>query len=135
MGVGVQFHALTALLLGKTLHPLYRRLGGPQAWAGQVQKISPPPGFEPQTVHPVASCYTDYAVLSQDLYRGINEFENGYSFITKLVKHMNDDLLGDLHRISDMLKNYLCQLLKVHEGNVVRETETQPLKLRWLLEI
>jgi len=26
-------------------------------------KISPPPGFEPQTVQPVASHYTDYSVL------------------------------------------------------------------------
>jgi len=81
----------------------------------------------------VASHYTDYAVLAQNLYRGINEFEKGYSCITKLVKGVNNDL-GDLHRISDML-NYLCQLLKVREVNGVRETETQPLKLRWLLKI
>jgi len=32
------------LALGKTRYPLYRRLGGPQGWSGQVQKISPPPG-------------------------------------------------------------------------------------------
>jgi hypothetical protein len=25
-----------------------------------VQKISPPPGFDPQTVRPIASHYTDY---------------------------------------------------------------------------
>jgi len=30
---------------GKTLYPLYRRLGGPPGQSGQVQKISPPPGF------------------------------------------------------------------------------------------
>jgi hypothetical protein len=30
---------------GKTRYPLYRRLGGPQGRSGQVQKISPPPGF------------------------------------------------------------------------------------------
>jgi hypothetical protein len=28
---------------------------------GQVRKISPPPGFDPRTVQPVASRYTDYA--------------------------------------------------------------------------
>jgi hypothetical protein len=28
---------------GKTGYLLYRRLGGPQGWSGQVQKISPPP--------------------------------------------------------------------------------------------
>ena len=46
---------------GKTLYPLYRRLGRPQGQPGQVRKISPPPGFDPRTVQPVASRYTDYA--------------------------------------------------------------------------
>ena len=44
---------------GKTQYPLYRRLGGPQCRSGQVQKISPPPGFDPRTVQAVASRYTD----------------------------------------------------------------------------
>ena len=46
---------------GKTRYTLYRRLGGPQGQSGQVRKISPPPGFDPRTVQPVASRYTDYA--------------------------------------------------------------------------
>ena len=46
---------------GKTRYPLYRRLGGPQGRSGQVRKISPPSEFDPQTVQPVASRYTDYA--------------------------------------------------------------------------
>ena len=46
---------------GKTWYPLYRRLGGPKARSGQVRKISIPPGFDPRTVQPVASRYTDYA--------------------------------------------------------------------------
>ena len=29
--------------------------------SGQVRKISPPPGFDPRTVQPLASRYTDYA--------------------------------------------------------------------------
>jgi hypothetical protein len=49
-----------SLTLGKTWYPLYRRPGGPQCQPGQVQKISPPPGFDPRTVQPVASGYTDY---------------------------------------------------------------------------
>jgi hypothetical protein len=40
---------------------LYRRLGGPQGRSGRVRKISPPPGFDPQTVQPVASRCTDWA--------------------------------------------------------------------------
>ena len=44
---------------GKTRYPLYRRLCGPQGRSGQVRKNSPPPGFDPRTVQPVASRYTD----------------------------------------------------------------------------
>jgi hypothetical protein len=39
--------------------PLYRRLGGPQGRSGRLRKISPPPGFDPRTVQPVAGRYTD----------------------------------------------------------------------------
>jgi hypothetical protein len=46
---------------GKAWYPLYRRLGGPQGRSGQVRQISPPPGFDLRTAHPVASRYTDYA--------------------------------------------------------------------------
>ena len=46
---------------GKTRYPLYRRLGGPLGRSGQVRKISPPMGFDPRTVQPVASRYTDWA--------------------------------------------------------------------------
>ena len=65
MGVGVQRHAPAALLPGKTRYPLYRRLGGPQGRTGRVRKISPPPGFDHRTVHPVASRYTDCAIPAQ----------------------------------------------------------------------
>jgi len=46
---------------GKARYSLYRRLGGPQGRSGQVRKISPPPGFDPRTVQPVASRYSDWA--------------------------------------------------------------------------
>ena len=41
----------------KSRYPLYRGLGGPQG-----RKISPPPGYKPRTVQPVASRYTDWAI-------------------------------------------------------------------------
>jgi hypothetical protein len=62
MGVGGQ--RLAALPPGKTRYPLYRRLGGSQGRSGWVWKISPPPGFDPRTVQPVASRYTDCAILA-----------------------------------------------------------------------
>jgi hypothetical protein len=40
----------------ETWYPLRRRLGEPRGRSGRVRKISPPPGFDPQTVQPVASC-------------------------------------------------------------------------------
>jgi hypothetical protein len=56
MGVGGQLHALAALPPGKeTRYPLYRRL----------RKISPPPGFDPWTIQPVASRYTNYTIPAQ----------------------------------------------------------------------
>jgi hypothetical protein len=63
MRVGGQLHVPAALPPGKeTRYPLYRRLLWPQDRSGRVRKISPLPGFDPQTVQPVASRYTDYAI-------------------------------------------------------------------------
>ena len=62
MGVGGQRHSPAALPPGKTRYPLYGRLGGLQGRSGRMRKISPPPGFDPRTVQPVASRYTDWAI-------------------------------------------------------------------------
>ena len=59
--MGGQLHAAATLPSGKTRHPLYRRLGGPQGRSGRVRKILPSPGFDPRTVQHVASRYTDWA--------------------------------------------------------------------------
>ena len=62
MEVVGQRHAPTDLPPGKTRYPLCRRLGGPQGLSGRMRKISPPPGFDPRIVQPVASCFTDWAI-------------------------------------------------------------------------
>ena len=41
----------------ETRYPLYRRLGG-QVWTG-AENLAAPPGFDPWTVQPVESSYTD----------------------------------------------------------------------------
>jgi len=66
-GVGGQRHAPAALPPGKTRYPLYRRLGGPQGRSGRVRKISHPPEFDPRTVQPVASCYSDCSIPAHTL--------------------------------------------------------------------
>jgi hypothetical protein len=60
-GSGVSVTPRPLFTPAKTRYPLYRKLVGPQGRAGQARKISPPPWFDPRTVQPVASRYTDYA--------------------------------------------------------------------------
>ena len=55
-------HAPTTLPQGMTRYPLHRRLGGPQGQSGWMQKISPPPVFNPWTIQPVVSQYTSWAI-------------------------------------------------------------------------
>ena len=42
----------------KTRYPLYRRLGGPKGRSGRTENLAAP-GFDPRTVQPVVSRYTD----------------------------------------------------------------------------
>jgi hypothetical protein len=59
-----------------TFRPLYPRerdpvlivqeAGWPQRRCGRLRKISPSPGFDPRTVQPVASRYTDRAISAQN---------------------------------------------------------------------
>ena len=56
MGVGGQRHAPAALLSGKTRYTLWV---GSRAGLDGCGKSRPPPEFDPRTVQPVASRYTD----------------------------------------------------------------------------
>jgi hypothetical protein len=83
MGVGGERHVLAALHPRKDTHfPSYMRLSGPQGQAGWVRKTSPPPGFNPSTVQPVASHNTDWVILAHSMFR------SEYKFLTKLAKLM-----------------------------------------------
>ena len=66
MGLGGQRHPPAALPQGKSRYLLYRRLGGPQGRSGRAWKISPTPGFDPRTVQPVASRYTDWDIPARN---------------------------------------------------------------------
>ena len=69
----------------ETRYPLYRRLGGPQGRSGQLQKISPLPGFDPRTVQPVVSRYTDSAIPARERYRGKLHDKTNMQNITNYV--------------------------------------------------
>jgi len=51
---------------------------GPGAGLDRLRKISPPPGFDPRTVQPVASRYTDCATWpTMGMYVYINTLRTG----------------------------------------------------------
>ena len=49
---------------GKIRYPLYRRLGGSRGQFGGCGKSLPPLGFDPRSVRPVASRYTDCVIAA-----------------------------------------------------------------------
>jgi hypothetical protein len=53
----------------QTRYPLYRRSGGPQGRSERVRKISPSLGFDPRSVQPIASRYTDWAIPTHITYQ------------------------------------------------------------------
>jgi hypothetical protein len=60
----------------------------------------------------------------RDLHRGINEFKMFYQPRNNLVKYENGDLLADSHSILNRWKNYLSQLLNVHNNvSDIRQAE------------
>ena len=67
--MGIQLQTPAVLPTGKTRCPLCRRMGRPQDRCGRMRKISPPPGFDPRTVQPVVSRYTNCTIPAHMVYR------------------------------------------------------------------
>ena len=73
----------------KTRYPLYRRLSGPQGRSGHVRKISPPPGFDPRTVQPIASRYTDWAARPTLFIRYAEKYgRTGQAMYDNIIRRM-----------------------------------------------
>jgi len=62
MGVRWSTPRLGRFTLGKDAVPIEQEAEGTEGRSGWVRTISPSSGFDPQTVRPVASRYTDYAI-------------------------------------------------------------------------
>jgi hypothetical protein len=77
--VGDQHHTSAALPPGKTRYPLYRRLGGRRAGLDVCEKSRPPPGFDPWTIQPIVSRYTDRATGPTYAWSMILKFNNSVS--------------------------------------------------------
>jgi hypothetical protein len=67
MVVGGQRNTTAVSPPGKTRHPLYRSLGGPQGRPGHIRKISSPrTRFDPRTAQPITSVFTDYTMPARN---------------------------------------------------------------------
>ena len=77
-------------------YPMYSSLGGPQRRSGRMRKISPPTEFDPRTVQPKASPYTDCAIPTHRhlttflflFYRIVyGRLTHNSHYVTQIVKH------------------------------------------------
>jgi hypothetical protein len=57
------------------------------------------------------------------MYRGINDFKNGYQPRTNVIKEEKHELVADSHSILARQRNNFSQLLNIHGVNV-RQTTT-----------
>jgi len=81
-----------------TRNPLYRSLGGPQDRSGRDGKISPPPGFDHQTVQPLASKI--YSCVYQKSVGNVTELRQSLSRHVKPNRNMKNSQLTH-HTASD----------------------------------
>ena len=73
---------------GKTRYPLYRRVGGPQGRFVRAENLTSP-GFDPRTVQPVVSRYTDCATgpTTKYNYFHILFIWRSKPFLNKTLRH------------------------------------------------
>ena len=70
----------------------------PQGRSGRVRKVSPPPGFDPQTVQPVASRYTDCAIPAP-----VPEY---HTFLFSVAYKMPSRFLNAVEKIVQFLSSF-----------------------------
>ena len=68
----------------ETRYLLCRRPCGSQAWSRWEWKISPPPGFDPRPIQPVAICYTDYALPVHNVVNFVGNSCKGRTFLMSI---------------------------------------------------
>jgi len=56
-------------------------------------------------------------------FEGINDFKKGYEPLTNIVKDEKGDLVAGSHSTMSRKREHFSQLLNVHRGNDVRQTE------------
>jgi len=128
MEVGGQSHPPAALRPGITRYPLYRSLDRTQGHSGWVRKISPPPRFDPRTVEPVASCYTDWAMrVHRTIHKHAEKLKCYYISIVKPTRRTSVSNLfyfGITFHVSDGLSVHHQQLKTPHTVTGTCQTNT-----------
>jgi len=84
MRMGGKRNDPVALPPGKPRYAFNRRLDGPQGRCGRMRKISPPSAFNPRTVQPVASSYTEYAIPAHNQQEQKRRFPTGVQTLPSL---------------------------------------------------
>jgi hypothetical protein len=64
----------------------------------------------------------------RDLYRGINEFKEGYQPRINIIKDENDNLFTDPQSVLKKQKNFLSQVLNKHGVHDVRQMDKHMAK-------
>ena len=133
MGVGGQRYAPAALPQGK--RPGTHFTGGwvgPRAVLDACGKSRPPPGFNPRTVQPVASRYTNWAIPAHTYCRVyvinctghtqkngavsiVNSFETAPFFCVCPVYHTSSE---------DYTPRRECEMLRIHTTRTIRHRST-----------
>jgi hypothetical protein len=73
----------------ETRYPLCRKLGGPQSWSRQLQKILPPQGPGPLAIQPVVSRYRNYIVMTHILTNNLCVLKTLYK---QRISHQAQDI-------------------------------------------
>jgi hypothetical protein len=108
---GGQCHTPAALSGGMTWYPLDRRPGGSQGQSGQVGIISFSPVFDPWTVQPVASHYTNYTIsVHSAVYGGSQTSPPGKNPST----HSTGGLVGHIAGMNILEKREICCPCRVY---------------------
>jgi hypothetical protein len=136
--MGGLHHAPVALPPKGSRYPLYRKLGGPQWRSGWVREISPPPGFDPRTVQPVASRYTGWTILVPCYRMGVTgmwSLLGCYTVPNRYVITRNGNWLYRADRevkdICDMLAGW--QYKTGTDINRIEQSSTRHTRNAWVL--
>ena len=140
MGVGGLHHAPAALPPGKSRYPLYRRLVGSQGRSGRVRKISLPPAFDPRTILPLASHYTDWAIRAprNKLLPEINFREE--TVLSYFIKTGEEEWMiwtDWFIKVFNITRNTLCAfwLMELRQWRVTTTTQEMHIRIYAKLRI